>query len=96
MRWRLFLGGFLRALFILYCVEAGIFLTILPWREAWDRLLLDLPYPMLHDLLVRPLMRGVVSGFGLVHLVWGAHDLEDLFLRRRFRDRRSVSSAQHP
>lgn len=95
MRFRLFLRGFLRALFILYCVEAGIFLTILPWRETWDRLLLDLPYPMLHDLLLRPLVRGAVSGFGLVHLVWSAHDLEGLFLRRRLRDRRSVSSPHH-
>lgn len=85
MRWRLFFRGFWRALFILYCVEAGLLLTILPWREGWDSLLVELPIPLLRDLLVLPLVRGAVSGFGLVHLVWGAHDLEDLFIRRRVR-----------
>ena len=24
-----------------------------------------------------------ITGFGLVHLVWGAHDLDGLFARRR-------------
>ena len=78
MRWPIFFRGFLQAVFVLYCIEAGVFLILVPWREAWQRLLLDLPISTLHPLLLTPIARGAVSGFGLVHLVWGAHDLRGL------------------
>ena len=32
-----------------------------------------------------PFVRAAVTGFGLIHLVWGAHDLDDLIFRRRVR-----------
>ena len=32
-----------------------------------------------------PIFRAAVTGFGLVHLVWGAHDLDELIFRRRLR-----------
>jgi hypothetical protein len=37
----------------------------------------------LGPLLLHPLFRGAVSGFGLVHLVWGANDLQALLGWRR-------------
>jgi hypothetical protein len=30
-------------------------------------------------------MRAGMSGFGIVHLVWGAHDLDELIFRRKLR-----------
>ena len=33
-----------------------------------------------------PIVRGAVSGFGLVHLVWAAHDLLGWIERRRSRE----------
>ena len=82
MRWGSFLRGFARALFILYCVEAGLFLTIAPWRLGWTQLVVGIPLDGLRELLVSPLGRGTITGFGLVHLVWGLHDLRELFRRR--------------
>jgi hypothetical protein len=37
-------------------------------------------------LLGAPIVRGAVSGFGLVHFVWGAHDLLRWIEQRRARD----------
>jgi hypothetical protein len=75
----------LRALFILYCFEAGMFLVIVPWTLAWDRNFVQVPATWLRGLLLEPTLRGAVSGFGLVHLVWGAHDLETWIAQRRAR-----------
>lgn len=68
---------------MLYCVEAGALLTLLPWTASWSQALLRLPHSDGLALASHPVLRGLVSGFGLVHLVWGAHDLEALLARRR-------------
>ncbi len=79
-----------RILFILYCVEAGVFLLLSPWSPRWDESVVQLSSLDLRSLLFHPAVRGAISGFGLVHLVWGAHDL-DLWLasRRQAEDRLS-------
>ena len=74
-----------RALFILYCFEAGTFLVIVPWTLAWDRNFVQVAASWLRSLLLEPALRGAVSGFGLVHLLWGAHDLETWIAQRRAR-----------
>jgi hypothetical protein len=71
----------LRVFFIIYCVEAGFFLLVGPWSPGWDRIVLALHGP-LRSLLLHPLLRGAVSGFGLVHLVWSMHDLTESIGRR--------------
>ena len=76
-----------RLLFILYCIEAGAFLILAPWSPAWDRHVIQLPFTELRMLFLHPGLRGAVSGFGFVHLIWGAHDIE-LWLERRRRQRR--------
>lgn len=69
-----------RFVFILYCMTVGLVLLVAPWMQGWDRMVASLvPIPGLR-LLGVPLMRGALSGFGLVHLVWGVHDLS-VFLR---------------
>lgn len=70
-----------RVLFVVYCLEAGIFLTLAPWTAGWQQLAAMLPLAGFRHLLTQPWLRGLVSGFGLVHLVWAAHDI-DLVLRR--------------
>jgi hypothetical protein len=77
-------------LFVLYCVEIGVILVLWPWTSSWDRLWVQLPWHQLRQLGLDPLFRGVISGFGALHLVWGAHDL-DLWLTRRRRHHRPES-----
>jgi hypothetical protein len=74
-----------RVLFILYCIEAGTFLVLAPWSPVWDRMLILVSNEMLRAAGLNPFVRAAVTGFGLIHLVWGAHDLDDLIFRRRVR-----------
>jgi hypothetical protein len=76
------LQGLLRAFFIIYCIEAGLFLVFGPWSPGWDRTVLLLPSAALRAAFLHPMFRGAVSGFGLVHLVWSMHDLTDSLFRR--------------
>jgi hypothetical protein len=74
-----------RILFILYCVEAGTFLVLAPWSAVWDRTLIQVPLDLLRTAALHPVFRAAVTGFGLIHLVWGAHDLDELIFRRKVR-----------
>jgi hypothetical protein len=69
-----------RFFFVLYCLEAGTLLLFLPWSPTWDRAMMNLSFPTLRLLLLHPFLRGGLSGLGLVHLVWGAHDLQALVM----------------
>lgn len=68
--------------FALYCLEAGLFFTVVPWTRVWA------VNPWLHNSAVialwadNPFVRGFVSGFGVVHLIVGTRDLV-LALRAR-------------
>ena len=73
----------IRLFFVLYCFEAGLLLLFAPWSPEWDRLLVQLVHVQgLRSLLLHPWFRGAVTGFGMIHLVWGAHDLIAIVTRR--------------
>ncbi len=74
-----------RILFILYCVEAGTFLVLAPWSPLWDRTLVQVQLDLVRTTGLHPVFRAAVTGFGLIHLVWGAHDLDELIFRRKLR-----------
>ena len=82
-------GSFARVLFFLYCIEAGVLLLLSPWSPSWDRSVVRIPSFAMQAILVHPIFRGAVSGFGLVHLVWGVHDLDRWLTRRRLGERAS-------
>ena len=66
----------------LYCLEAGVFFTIVPWTRIWTM------NPLLHGHLAfgfwadNPYVRGFVSGVGVVHIIIG---VKDIFVMRRNR-----------
>jgi hypothetical protein len=74
---------FTQILFILYCVEAGALFVLAPWSGGWERTVVQLPWLPMRDLLLNTLVRSAVTGFGILHLVWAAHDLDMLFSRRK-------------
>ena len=65
-----------RGLFLAYCLEAGLLLLIVPWTAGWESNCLALPLAGLQPLLFSTYVRAALSGFGLVHLVWVAQDIE--------------------
>ena len=73
----------IRLFVVLYCFEAGLLLLFAPWSPEWDRLLVQMVHVQaLRSLFLHPWFRGAVTGFGMVHLVWGAHDLIAIVMRR--------------
>ena len=86
------LSSLLRVTFILYCIEAGIFLLFVPWSPVWDQTMIQIPFHGLRGFCLHPFLRGAMSGFGLVHLVWGVHDLDALLSRRRARNHADVET----
>src|SRR2546430_16655966 len=68
--------------FALYCLEAGLFFLIVPWTRVWTL------NPLLHSNLTVSMLagdafvRGVVSGFGLVHILIGVKDIVRISLAR--------------
>lgn len=74
-------GLLTRLLFVSYCLEAGMFLLMVPWSPAWDRTVARLPIPLLAAALRSTFGRAALAGFGMVHLIWGIHDLDSLWPR---------------
>ncbi len=67
----------LRFVFFLYCTSVGTLLVMLPWSPSWTVMIDHLPFSGL-VMLKHSWVRGALSGFGMVHLVWGLHDLSAL------------------
>ncbi len=69
--------------YALYCLEAGLFFIVVPWTRLWTL------NTLLHDNLAvgvmadNPFVRGLVSGFGVIHLIIGVKDLLRLARERR-------------
>jgi hypothetical protein len=60
-----------RLLFLAYFIEVGLVLLVVPWSPFWDRnYFLDL-WPALAGVTRSNLVRGAVSGLGIINL-WAA------------------------
>ena len=57
------------AIFVLFCLEVGIVLIVLPWSRVWSENSLLLGHPQLAGFLQQNFIRGLISGLGLVD-VW--------------------------
>jgi hypothetical protein len=57
--------------FVLFCLEVGIILTVLPWTKVWNDNTLLLGHPVWRNLLMQHFVRGAVSGLGLVDIWMG-------------------------
>ncbi len=73
-----------RLLFLAYFVEVGLVLLVVPWSPFWDRnYFLDL-WPALEAVTRSNLVRGAVSGLGIINLWAAMAELATLFgLRAR-------------
>ncbi|MGB7555097.1 MAG: hypothetical protein WBM04_12040 [Candidatus Korobacteraceae bacterium] len=57
--------------FVLFCLEVGIILTVLPWTRIWADNSLLLGHLRIREFLMQDFVRGLVSGLGLVDIWMG-------------------------
>ncbi len=70
-RRHVWLRRFWLVVFVLFCLEVGIILTVVPWTRVWAENSLLLGHPRLHDWLQQNFVRGLISGLGLVDIWMG-------------------------
>ena len=73
----------IRSLVILYLLEAGLILIVLPWTQFWDRNYFMGMNDSLEVVLTNPMMRGIVSGIGVVCFAVGVLEIVAVLIRRR-------------
>lgn len=72
-----------RVILLLFWLELGLVLILVPWSEVWETNYFLYQYPFLGFLLQNPFVKGAVSGLGLMNV---------LFSIAAFRARRAVTS----
>ena len=71
---------------ILFCLEMGVFLVVLPWTGLWEHNYFLFRYPFLASVLLDNRLRGVISGLGLLDLgvaFWYVTHFEAMLTRWR-------------
>ena len=62
-------GRFLtQLLFVLFCLEVGFVLFLMPWTNLWDSNYFFSITPQLNHFWLSAYLRGAVSGVGLINL----------------------------
>jgi hypothetical protein len=68
-------------IFIVFCLELGMFLVIFPWSDFWDRSFFAAIAPEWRMYWDNAYLRGAVSGLGIVNVYIS---LVEIFRLRRF------------
>lgn len=64
-----------QVLYILYCLEVGLFLLFLPWMGIWDNNILLYRFPALQPIISNPYLKGAVLGLGIVNILIGIQEI---------------------
>ena len=67
-------------IFVIFCIELGMLLTVLPWTRIWTDNSLISARPALRALVQDNFVRGIVTGIGLVDIwigIWEAVHYRD-------------------
>lgn len=67
-------------LYVLVCLEIGIFLMLVPWSAVWERNYFLQAAPALRPIVTSPWFRGAVAGLGLANIYMA---LAEIALRRQ-------------
>ena len=64
-------------LYVLVCIEVGIFLALVPWSAIWERNYFLETYPSLRSVVLATTFRGAVAGLGLANIYLGLNEVLD-------------------
>ena len=74
---------FSRLLLIIYFIESGLLLLVVPWSQFWERNAFVQFVPLTSSLAQSGFVRGAVSGVGVLLLCAGLIELTTLIAGRR-------------
>lgn len=60
--------------FVLFCIELGMLLAVLPWTRVWTENSLLAAYPSVRAVLQLAFVRGAVTGLGLIDIWLGIRE----------------------
>ena len=66
--------------YLLYCFEAGVVLTIAPWTALWTHNQLFSSSPLLEAIMTSTVLRGIVSGVGIALVLDAIYDAVSAFV----------------
>jgi hypothetical protein len=75
--------GVTRLLLVLFYLEVGFALIVVPWSAFWDRNYFAQALPSVHTFITNNFVRGAVSGIGIVNIFVGISELVSMMLARR-------------
>ena len=61
-------------LYIVYCLEVGLFLLVLPWLRIWENNYLLFRYPDFRGVVTNLYLKVAVFGLGLANIVIGVQE----------------------
>jgi hypothetical protein len=67
-KWELWRRRIFLIIFVLFCLEIGIILTVAPWTPFWMNNSLLLGYPRVREFLTYGFVRGLISGVGVTDI----------------------------
>ncbi len=76
----LWLHRFSLVIFVIFCIELGMLLSVLPWTRVWTDNSLLMSHPSWRAVLQDNFVRGVVTGLGLIDVwigIWEAVHYRD-------------------
>lgn len=66
--WQLWRARLFLLIFVLFCLEIGIIVTVAPWTPFWANNLLLGRFPQLREFLMNDFVRGMISGLGIADI----------------------------
>ena len=72
------MSRFFSVAFILFCFEIGIFLIVVPWSSLWENNIVFNYLPSLRGVMLHSIVRGTVSGLGLIDFLLGVTEVTRL------------------
>jgi hypothetical protein len=61
--------------YILYSLEVGGILLVLPWLPIWDNNYLLYLYPHVRSIVANPFLKGAVLGLGILNILIGIQEI---------------------
>jgi hypothetical protein len=80
----------LTIIYIVFCLELGIFLFILPWASYWTKNYFVDHFSLLAALARNYFLRGAISGLGLADIWLAVHEIWELLHPSRVSDPRTT------